>query len=153
MRPAIDGITSMELNMNRFFGRNLLAWAPVRPRRRGLLFLSLLAVALLPHNARAQAETFSASVTNDQGSRFTLSIHKTGSRLSFSMTAVGGAQGLSGIPVCERADLQPDGTFSTYCGRFSTVGSSVRLSGSLAEARLDPIAHLGGATFKLVPAQ
>lgn len=113
---------------------------------------AIIAWGLQPSSAAAQTETFSASVTNEQSSIFTLSIRKTGNRLSFSMTVVGGAQGRSGVPVCDSTDLQPDGSFATYCSRFSPVASNSRLSGTLAVARLEPVAHVGGATFHFRPA-
>lgn len=93
-------------------------------------------------DAAAQAEVFSAQIRNNYGTYYSLTICKTGNRLEFKM---------SGMARCDATDLKNDGTFLTYCGGFLSIGSARgQLSGNLETATLEPIAFLGGATFKLI---
>ena len=100
----------------------------------------------------AQTEVFHAVSVNDQGARFTLVVSKTGTRLTFVITARSAQTSLSGSPRCDAADLRPDGTFQTYCGGFQAQeGGRTRMQGNLVSARLDTVFRFGSAEFKFTP--
>jgi hypothetical protein len=116
------------------------------------LVVVLVGVLVGSPSAQAQSEKFRAQDVNAIDTHYALVITRTGNRLTFDISGSGGSSGLEGTPICEVTELKADGSFSTYCRHFNTVSSPTRLSGTLALARLDPVIHMGGATFKLVAA-
>ena len=114
--------------------------------------IAMAVIAAMPVRAQQQIQTYHAVAYSQQGSRFTLTIHRTGDRLKFDLDAVAGATSLSGIPRCQPVEIKPDTSWTTYCKGFQAQEpGQVLLTGHLDQliARLDTVHRFGSAEFKL----
>jgi hypothetical protein len=114
---------------------------------------SIIAGILAAIPACGNAQVYSGTAYSNQGSKFTLTIHRGGNRLRFDLDAIAGATSLSGTPVCDRVDVSPVGHFKTYCGKFQAQDAGrYILEGNLNQliVRIDTVYRFGSAEFKLV---